>query len=118
MPTLSFKPKLVVKKLLADLPKRAQDVVTKRFGLGTDGERMTLEAIGDTYGITRERVRQIENFAVSSIRKSTVFQEEQAAFEELRNIMRGMGSIVPEKAFLNEISSDVSTQNHIHFFRL
>ncbi len=116
MPTLTFKPKAVAKKLLQDLPKRAQDVITKRFGLAGEGERMTLEAIGDTYGITRERVRQIENFAIATIRKSKAFEEETAAFEELRKIMREMGSIVPERDFLAALSTDVVTQNHIHFF--
>ncbi len=116
MPTLTFKPKILAKKLLLDLPKRAQDVITKRFGLAGEGERMTLEAIGDTYGITRERVRQIENFALTTIRKSKAFQEETTAFEELKNLMRTMGSIVPERDFLESISTDVVTQNHIHFF--
>ena len=62
---LSFNPKQVVKKLLGALPVRAQDVIVGRFGLNQSGDEMTLEAIGQKYGITRERVRQIENYAIN-----------------------------------------------------
>lgn len=113
--SITFKPKQVTKHLLSVLPRRAADVITKRYGLGTEVKKMTLEAIGETYGITRERVRQIENFALSTIRKSDVFKEEDAAFLELRESMLGMGGLVPENDFLGNVSSDKATQNHIHF---
>ncbi len=113
--SLTFKPKQVTKHLLSILPKRAQDVVTKRYGLGTDTEKMTLEAIGETYGITRERVRQIENFALKAVRQSDAFTEETAAFTELRNTMVKMGGLVPEREFLQATADDRSTQNNIHF---
>ena len=57
---ITFKPKQVTKKLLGAIGERARDVLEKRYGLGNDGETFTLEAIGQTYGITRERVRQIQ----------------------------------------------------------
>lgn len=112
---LSFKPKALVKRFLSVLPKRAQDVLTRRYGLGTDTKKSTLESIGETYGITRERVRQIENFALASIRKSDAFKEETTAFDELRAMMVEQGGIVLEHDFLASASSDKSTQNHIHF---
>lgn len=46
-------------RLLGALDARSRDVVIRRFGLGKE-ERETLESIGKEYGITRERVRQIE----------------------------------------------------------
>jgi len=55
-----FKPKAIVRKLLSSLPERSRVVLEARFGLGTSPERVTLESIGQRYGITRERVRQIE----------------------------------------------------------
>ncbi len=113
--TITFKPKVVTKHFLSVLPRRAADVITKRYGLAGETKKMTLEAIGETYGITRERVRQIENFALSTIRKSDAFKEEKAAFEELRSVMMGMGSLVPEHTFLSEMSSDKGLQNHVHF---
>lgn len=47
-----------VAELLADLPKRSQEIVKKRFGLAQEKPE-TLEKIGGDYDITRERVRQI-----------------------------------------------------------
>ena len=85
--SLSFNPKQVVKRLLSSLPARAQDVIVGRFGLNQEGKEMTLEAIGKKYGITRERVRQIENYAVNHIRKAPTYEKEVAVFEELKNIV-------------------------------
>ena len=49
----------VVTDALAELPERQADVIRMRFGIGCDSE-MTLEEIGQLYGVTRERIRQIE----------------------------------------------------------
>lgn len=112
---ITFKPKQVTKHFLSVLPKRAQDVITKRYGLGVEPKKMTLEAIGESYGITRERVRQIENFALASIRKSDVFKAELPTFDELRKVMLAQGGLVPEHNFLENLAVDKGTQNHIHF---
>ncbi|OGI91260.1 hypothetical protein A3A09_01725 [Candidatus Nomurabacteria bacterium RIFCSPLOWO2_01_FULL_42_20] len=111
---LSFKPKQLTKKLMGPLNDRAHEVVYNRFGLGEDAERKTLEAIGKKYGITRERVRQIENAALNLIRKADEFKAEQASFEELRDLIDGMGAVVPEEDFLETLTKDRCVQNHIH----
>lgn len=49
----------IVTDALADLPERQADVIRMRFGIGRDFD-MTLEEIGQIYGVTRERIRQIE----------------------------------------------------------
>ena len=52
-----------IKKTVTDLLKntsvRNKDIISRRFGLKT-GQKETLESIGASYSITRERVRQIE----------------------------------------------------------
>ena len=88
---ITFKPKQVTKKLLAALPERARDVLEKRYGLGKETETYTLEAIGQTYGITRERVRQIENYGIQSIQKSDVYSEFQSVFDELQEAIVSLG---------------------------
>ena len=115
MSAITFKPKQVVKRLLSSLSPRALDVMIKRYGLGDDTERMTLEAIGKTYGITRERVRQIENFALASIKKSDSFKKESLTFEELNKLVISMGGVVCEEDFLMHVSKDLSTQNCLYF---
>ena len=116
MAQLTFKPKQVTKKILSSLQERAFDVVSHRFGLGADATPKTLEAIGQTYGITRERVRQIENAALSTIRKSDAYKNEQKTFDELRDVMKNHGSLVHEKDFLEALAKDKNTQNHLHFY--
>ena len=113
MAVLTFKPKQVTKRLLVVLPERAQDVIMRRFALNKEDDRMTLEAIGQMYGITRERVRQVENFALGSMRKSDVFEKDAAVFEELKDLIASLGGVVREDDLLNHISNDRSTQNHI-----
>ena len=115
MATTQFKPKQSVKRLLAVLPDRARDVLVSRFGLGKETEKMTLDAIGKLYGITRERVRQIENYALTNIRKSDAYKAEKAAFSELEALLHSLGGIVVEDDFLGHVSKDVSVQNHINF---
>lgn len=113
---ITFKPKQVTKKLLATLPERARDVLTKRYGLGSDQEVYTLEAIGQTYGITRERVRQIENYGLQSIRKSPVYSELSPIFDELQTNITELGyGLVPEDLLLREVSQESSVRNHIYF---
>ncbi len=115
MAKLEVKPKQITKRLLTVLPARARDVLASRFGLGTKAERMTLEAIGKTYSITRERVRQIENYAIHNIKKSEVFKKEKTAFDELDKALHEMGGVVAEDDFLDHLAKDQSTKNHINF---
>ena len=52
--------------IIAQLPKRQKDIVSQRFGV-SGAKQKTLAALGVKYGITRERVRQIESAAIKSI---------------------------------------------------
>src|SRR3954467_10971592 len=116
MPTapISFKPKQIVKSLLSSLPERAREIVILRYGLGKEARRMTLDAIGKKYSITRERVRQIENYALGVIRKSDAYAEEKAAFAEMEALLHSLGGVVVEDDFLGHVTKDKSLQNHIH----
>ena len=112
---LSFNPKQVVKNLLKALPTRARDVITKRYGLGANDEKMTLDAIGKGYGITRERVRQIENYAIANIQKSKEYDSATEAFAELEKHLATMGGIIAEEDLLDSVSKEKSIQNQIYF---
>lgn len=111
----SFKPKDATKKLLSVLTKRAQDVIISRYGLGAKSERLTLDAIGKKYNITRERVRQIENHSLITIRKSKVYKDLEPVWVELKALLIELGGIVSEKDLLKHLAKDLSTQNHFYF---
>jgi hypothetical protein len=112
--TISFKPKQVGKALLAILPTRAQDIMSRRYGL-EEGEGETLEAIGKRYGITRERVRQIEEFSLRAIRKSPTFGATEAIFTELETALNEYGGVAHEREFLNYLDKNLAVQNNLHF---
>jgi RNA polymerase primary sigma factor len=56
-----------LRAMLDDLSEREAGVITMRYGL-TDGKPMTLDEIGRVYGVTRERIRQIEAKTMSKLR--------------------------------------------------
>jgi len=113
---ITFKPKQITKSLLSVLPERARDVLTKRYGLGAGGETFTLEAIGQSYGITRERVRQIENYGIQSIQKSEEYKKHFELFVEVHKLIDELGGgLIAEHVFLDEMTTDVIVRNHLYF---
>jgi RNA polymerase primary sigma factor len=54
-------------RVLESLHPREAGVIRSRFGLG-DGVQMTLDQIGEKFGVTRERIRQIESKTMSKLR--------------------------------------------------
>jgi RNA polymerase primary sigma factor len=56
-----------LRRAVADLPDRERDVLKLRFGLNGDQSPKSLEQIGKTLGLTRERVRQIETNALERL---------------------------------------------------
>lgn len=58
------------KTLLGVLGPRHREVIERRFGLNKK-QRETLEAIGQDYGLTRERIRQIQDYALAKVREES-----------------------------------------------
>ena len=58
-----------IKNMLEQLSQKERDVLILRFGLNNDGNKKTLDEIGTIYGVSRERIRQIENRAISKLKK-------------------------------------------------
>lgn len=58
-----------IRKMLNQLSPKERDVLILRYGLDSNGTRKTLDDIGTQYGVSRERIRQIENRAISKLKK-------------------------------------------------
>jgi len=74
----------LVRETLAELPERERAILSMRFGLDNDREE-TLETVGQKFGVTRERIRQIQEIALKKMRASMEKRENPDA-EEKREI--------------------------------
>ena len=59
---------LQTRKLLDTLDDREQAIIRKRFGIGGE-EEQTLQQLAEQFGVTRERIRQIERGAMDKLRR-------------------------------------------------
>ena len=57
----------IVESVLSTLSSKEAEILRMRFGIGSD-RPMTLEEVGKHYGVTRERIRQVENKAIRKLR--------------------------------------------------
>ncbi len=104
--------------MLACLPKRSAAILEKRFGLGKSGKRFTLEAIGNSYGITRERVRQIEADGLNRIRKSAEFANLEPLFSEFTEYIKQLGGIVAENKLFSHYSNGGVFSEAVRFLHI
>ena len=58
-----------IQRMLKQLSPKERDILILRYGLDNNGEKKTLDEIGSHYGVSRERIRQIENRAISKLKK-------------------------------------------------
>ncbi|MFA5173543.1 MAG: sigma factor-like helix-turn-helix DNA-binding protein [Candidatus Paceibacterota bacterium] len=98
-----IKIKPLIQKLLQNLDERKRSVLVGRFGL--DGkEAETLQAIGDKYGITRERVRQIESLALSDIRGLIKGNKDvEAILASVNKEISALGGVAKEETLLERV---------------
>jgi len=68
--------------MISTLEPREAEIIKLRFGL--DGyDELTLEEVGQKFRVTRERVRQLQNIALSKMRKAMASHEHQRSVEEI-----------------------------------
>jgi hypothetical protein len=99
--------KQVCDELLSQLPAKQREVIERRFGLkaarGTQA-RETLEAIGRSHKICRERVRQIEKVSLAKLKKNeSVYREATRLFAKH---LKNFGGVREENALLGELGGD------------
>jgi len=71
-----------LRSMVDQLDEREAEIIRQRFGL--NGEKpKTLEEVGELFGVTRERVRQLQNMALMRMRKNLVEKERQRSQDEV-----------------------------------
>ncbi len=95
-----------VASLLKNVSTRNKDIISRRFGLKT-GKKETLESIGQSYGITRERVRQIEEFSVAQLSKVANSLPEMTKYVSLaKEILTDHGGVMKESELFKAFSGN------------
>jgi hypothetical protein len=92
-----------IAKLFKDFTPKQQKVLAGRFGL-KNGKRLTLQEIGEELGVTRERVRQIEEQSLKKIRE-TVEREAKEIIEMAKKYLSEFGGVRRDDVFMEEISN-------------
>lgn len=95
-------------KLIAVLNSRNRDVISRRFGLKT-GKKETLESIGQSYGITRERVRQIEEASIRQVKDYLASNSDikvQPYISLAENLLEQTGGVTSEEELFSRYFGD------------
>jgi len=93
--------KQIYARFTKGLSTKTKDIFDRRFGVKTS-EPETLESIGKTFGITRERVRQIEEAGFNHVRKNNKDSLE-AIFADFASYFKEQGGFKKEENILNEL---------------
>lgn len=105
----------VVKSITKEINERAIVMIAERFGFNKKGTK-TLGEIGDTYGITRERVRQIIREAISKVKhRSKNDQLFKAAESKISFVVEKKHGIISKKELIELIIEHEKEENFINF---
>jgi len=104
--------------VLTDVPKRTRDILSRRFGVykgGKPSEKETLENIGKDYGITRERVRQVEKKGLDTLRRSPKFSELEGALLKIKYFIDENGGLKREDVLESRLAPRTNYQSYLLF---
>jgi len=102
---MEFNPNQTILEILENAlnNQRTKDVIMRRFGL-LDGNRQTLEEIGQEYGITRERVRQIESGGLDVLSQPEILSFLEPHFKYVEKHLSEHGDLKREDKLLQDLS--------------
>lgn len=99
----------IIIDFLRVLPDKQREIISRRFGLN-GAKRETLENIGKSLGITRERVRQIEVDAFSRLKPQ--IEKQKKVFELIESYLKKSGGVRKEEIIFSDLATD---KNQIFF---
>lgn len=108
---MKFNYSQICQNLIGILSARQKEVISRRFAL-RGLEKETLEAIGKDFGVTRERVRQIERDAFLNLKAE--LKKYQEVFKYFKDYLQKTGNLRKEESLLIELGEG-KFQNQIYF---
>lgn len=116
-------PTINLAKILEDiflvLNPKEKEVIIKRFSLNNE-PRQTLEKIGQSFSVTRERIRQIEKIALGKLRRTLENTKLAEVARIAREIISLHGGVCEESALTSEILQRIYSESDVdsHIIRL
>jgi len=92
--------------LILNLKDKQQDVITRRFGL-SGRKKTTLDAIGKDFGVTRERVRQIESASLVKLKKLSKLEHNKPFFDKIHSAIEDNGGVINEEKMARALIADL-----------
>jgi len=102
----------VVEDLFLVLSPKEKEVIIKRFALDNKS-RLTLESIGKKFGVTRERIRQIEKIALTKLRRTADNTKLKLVTDLAQQILNKNGGLLTEEALVEQILSTIKSSNEV-----
>lgn len=93
----------VVAQCLQPLPERQREVLRCRYGLD-NGRELTLAELGKRYGVTRERIRQIQNLALDAVRAESDKNGVSALASIVVAHLETLGGVRKEEMLLTDVA--------------
>ena len=109
--------KNICAEILSQLSKKQARVLAGRFGL-SGKKRETLQKIGDGFGVTRERIRQVEAEAFSKLRDKKATSDLDKVFASFSKYLKEHGGLKREDIMLADLGGSDSQNNVLFLLRL
>jgi len=92
--------------LISNLKEKQQKVILHRFGL-SGRKHLTLDAIGKEFGVTRERVRQIEVASINKLKKLAILEHNKPYLNKIKSVIEENGGVIAEEKLARELIADL-----------
>lgn len=102
----------VIEEMFLVLTSKEKDVIIQRFSLDSKPRR-TLESIGQSFSVTRERIRQIEKIALGKLRRTAQTTKLSIVNELADKIIAENGGVLSENKLVSEILNEIKSKDTI-----
>ena len=118
-PAVKFNLTEIIEDMFMVLTEKEKEVIIKRFSLDNK-PKQTLEKIGQSFSVTRERIRQIEKIALGKLRRTVGNTKLNDINNIAREVLNQNGGVLLEDKFVAEILNNIKSSQPVdsHIIRL